>query len=185
MAGIKAHAAKNSGAWRVLLGLGLLISANLAEAQPPLATDAFKKLEIYGGDWTVRADHPWSGAPSGSSDHLRSRCQRFSAYFTCEQTVNQKPLALIVYTVAEAPNRFHTRTIAPDGRAGGRGDLVLDGNRWTYLDKPPSGLKGPWSRTENTIRDENHIRFVEYESSDGGKTWHQINAGLEVRVTRR
>ena len=185
MAGIKAYAAADSGAWRFLLGVGLLFSVNQAEAQPPLATDAFKKLEIYDGDWTVRADHPWSGAPSGNDDHLRSRCQRFSAYFACEQTVNQKPLALIVYTAADAPNRFHTRTIATDGRAGGRGDLVLDGNRWTYLDKPLSGLKGPWSRTENTIRDENHIRFVEYESSDAGKTWVQTNAGFEVRLMRR
>jgi hypothetical protein len=185
MAGIQARAAARLGACRFLLGLGLLVSVDRAEAQPPLTTEAFKRLEIYGGDWIVRADHPWSGAPAGSSDHLRSRCQRFSAYFACEQTVNQKPLALIVYTAAEAPNRFHTRTIATDGRAGGRGDLVLDGNRWTYLDKPPSGLKGPWSRTENIIRDQNHIRFVESESSDGGKTWHQTNAGLEVRVTRR
>jgi hypothetical protein len=181
MIGIKAHPAPQV----VLLTLGFLVLVNRAEAPPFPATDALKKLEIYGGDWTVRADHPWSGAPKGSSDHLLSRCQRFSAYFACEQTVNQKPTALIVYTAAETPNRLHTRTIAPDGRAGGRGDLVLEGNHRTYLDKPPTGLKGPWSRTENAILDKNHIRFVEYESSNEGMTWVQTNAGLEVRTTRR
>jgi len=183
MIGIKAHPAARAP--QILLALGLLVFVDRTEAQPPLATDALKKLEIYGGDWTVRADHPWSGAPKGSSDRLLSRCQRFSAYFACEQTVNLKPQALIVYTAAEAPNRLHTRTIAPDGRAGGRGDLVLEGNRWTYLDKPPTGLKGPWSRTENAILDKDHIRFVEYESSNEGKTWVQTNAGLEIRTTRR
>jgi hypothetical protein len=184
MVGIKVHPMARLIVCQGLLSLGLLVSVNQAEAQPPLATDPFKKLEIYDGDWTVRADRPWSGAPTGSSDRLRSLCQRFSTYFACEQTVNQKPVALIVYTAAEAPGRFHTRTIATDARAGGRGDLVLEGNRWTYLDKPPQGLKGPWSRTENTILDNNRIRFAEYQSSNEGKTWTQTNAGLEVRQSR-
>jgi len=185
MAGLKANTTSGLVACQLVLSLALLVSADRTKAEPMSPTNAFQKLEIYGGDWSVRADHPWSGASAGSSDDLRSRCQRFSAYFACEQSVNGKPLALIVYTAGDAPNRFHTRTIATDGRAGGRGDLVLEGNRWTYLDKPPLGLKGAWSRTENIVRDGNHIRFVEYQSSNEGKTWVQTNAGVEVRMTRR
>lgn len=158
----------------------LLFAAALAG--PSAATPSpFEKLEIYPGDWTVRADHPWSGAPAGASDQLRSRCQLFEAYFTCEQTVNGKPLGLIVYTMAEAPGQLHTRFISPNGLAGARGDLTLDGDHWTYLDKPAAGQTGPWSRVENTIVDHDHIRFAEFESADEGKTWRQTNAGAETR----
>jgi len=43
-------------------------------------------------------------------------------------------------------------------------------------------LKGNWSRVENFIRDRNHIRFEEYESSDEGKNWTRTNSGTEERM---
>jgi hypothetical protein len=173
---------------RTWAGLALLLLAaplGATAAPPPGAqADPFAPLSLYDGDWSVRAKHPWSGAAEGASDRLQSRCRRFTLYFACEQTVNGKPQALIVYTVGEAPGRFNTRTIAPNGLAGARGDLTLEGQHWTYLDKPPAGLTGPWSRVENVVVDKDHIRFEEYESSDQGKTWTQTNAGAEERVGR-
>ena len=135
------------------------------------------------GSWTVRAEHPWGGGVAGSSDHLVSRCEHFDSYFACEQSVNGKVQSLLVYTATSVPGKLNCRTITPDGLAGGRGDLTLDGNRWTYLDKPPLNLKGNWSRTENFIQDRNHIRFEEYESADEGKTWTKTNSGTEERTT--
>src|SRR6185295_19488098 len=81
-----------------------------------------------------------------------------------------------------ARGHLTTRTIAPNGLAGGRGDLVIEGARWSYLDKPPATLTGPWSRVENVIVDRDHIRFAEFESGDEGKTWVQTNDGTEERV---
>ena len=78
--------------------------------------------------------------------------------------------------------KFRSRFISPDGLAGGRGDLTLDGNHWTYLDKPPPTLKGNWSRVENFILDHDHIRFEECESADEGKTWTKTNSGTEERT---
>jgi hypothetical protein len=141
----------------------------------------FEPLKIYNGDWSVRASHPWSGAVPGAIDRLHSKCEHFTLYFACEQTVNGKPQALIVYTINTGPGQLYTRTIAPNGLAGGRGDLTIDGNHWTYLDKPAAGLAGPWSRVENTIVDRNHIRFEEYESTDEGKQWTLTNSGTEER----
>ena len=124
-----------------------IIFIALLQGQPATQTapDPFAPLTIYNGSWTVRADHPWSGAASGTVDHLVSRCRRFTSYFVCEQTTNS--------------------FIAPNGLAGGRGDLLLEGNHWTYLDKPPISTKGKWSRTENFIVDHDYIRFEEYQSS--------------------
>lgn len=155
-------------------------AAGNATIQP--SSDSLAKLAVYDGSWSVRAAHPWSGAPVGAIDRLESRCRRFTAFFACEQTVNGKPLTLIVFTAGDAPGRLHTRTIAPDGRASSRGDLTLEGRHWTYLDKPPAGLEGPWSRVENVIVDHDHIRFEEYESTDAGKTWTRVNNGTEDRV---
>jgi len=157
-------------------------SAAPATAQSVTADDPFSDLTIYDGNWTVHATHPWSGAPAGTAEHLQSRCERFTLYFACEQTVNGKVLALIVYTKGETRRHFNTRTIAPNGLAGGRGDLVIDGTHWTYLDKPPASLTGPWSRVENVIVDRDHIRFEEFQSADEGKTWAQTNGGTEERV---
>ena len=145
-----------------------------------MLSDPFAALAIYDGEWAVHAQHPWSGAAVGAVDRLTSRCHSFSAYFVCEQTINSKPTSLLVYTLAEG-KRLHTRTITPDGLAGGRGDLSLLDKHWTYLDKPPASLKGNWSRVENFIVDQDHIRFEEYESADEGRTWKLINTGQEER----
>jgi hypothetical protein len=160
----------------------LLSSISMGSAHQRDESTPFDPLKIYNGDWAVRALHPWSGAAPGAIDRLKSKCQHFTLYFACEQTVNGKPQALIVYTINTGPGQLYTRTIAPNGLAGGRGDLTIDGNHWTYLDKPAAGLTGPWSRVENTIVDRNHIRFEEYESTDEGKHWTQTNSGTEERT---
>ena len=151
-----------------------------APMSPPLTP--FAPLTIYDGSWTIKADHPWGGGAPGTLDHLVSHCERFSHYFACEQTVNGKTVSLLTYTATSDSAKYNCRTLAPDGLAGGRGDMTLEGGHWTYLDKPPLKLKGTWSRTENFILDQNHIRFEEYESSDEGKTWVQTNSGTEERI---
>jgi hypothetical protein len=163
----------------------LLVATSLLPAVPQgsSAPDHFAPLAIYSGTWTIDAEHPWSGAAAGTADHLLSHCTHFTAYFACEQTVNGSPASLIVYTSGDSVGHLHTRIINPQGLAGGRGDLRLDGNHWTYLDKPPATLKGNWSRTENYILDHDHIRFEEFESADEGKTWTKTNSGTETRVS--
>jgi hypothetical protein len=166
----------------MLIALLFALLQNAPVAQP--ASDPFAPLAIYNGTWTVKAEHPWSGAAAGSPDHLTSRCEHFTRYFACEQTINGKTQSLIVYTADTSPGKLQTRFIDPGGLAGARGDLTMLGNHWTYLDKPPPSLKGNWSRVENYILDNDHIRFEEYESSDEGKTWTKINFGIEERTSR-
>lgn len=161
----------------------LLLLALIQDGTRP-ASDPFAPLALYDGTWTVRAEHPWGGGAPSSVDHLISRCQRFTEYFACEQTVNGKVQSLIVYTAGDSAGKLHTRFIEPGGLAGGRGDLTLEGNHWTYFDKPPLNMKGNWSRVENFIVDHDHIRFEEYESSDEGKSWNKTNSGTEERTAR-
>jgi len=74
---------------------------NASGAQP--APDPFAPLAVYNGTWTVKAEHPWSGGPPGTLDHLVSRCHYFTLYFACEQTINGKAQALLVYTISTSP----------------------------------------------------------------------------------
>lgn len=180
--GKASHRSRARAAIGPCAGIGVLILAFACSASTKASDAPFDPLTVYNGDWAVRAEHPWSGASPGAVDRLESRCQVFTLYFACEQTVNGKPQALIVFTIDTGPAQFNTRTIAPNGLAGGRGVLTIDGDRWTYLDKPASGLTGPWSRVENIIVDRNHIRFEEYESTDEGKHWTLTNSGTEERV---
>lgn len=159
----------------------VVLSQNVSQAA--IAADAFAPLGVYDGSWTVKAEHPWSGGAVGSLDRLVSRCKAFTLYFACEQTVNGKVQGLLVYSAGSSAGQLHSRLIAPDGLAAGRGDLTLDGNRWTYLDKPPPALKGNWSRVVNTVVDHDHIQFEEWESADEGRTWTRTNFGTEVRKT--
>jgi hypothetical protein len=165
-----------------LLSAVLLLPCRFAAARAPTEQDPFVRLRIYDGEWAVRATHPWSGAAAGAVDRLSSHCHRFTHYFACEQTINGQPTSLLVYTEGDAPGRLNTRMIAPNGLAGGRGDLTLAGSRWTYIDKPPASLSGNWSRTENVVVDRDHILFKEYESPDEGKTWRLTNSGSEERL---
>ena len=79
----------------------LAVIQNAAGAQP--APDPFTLLTVYNGSWTIKAEHPWSGGPPGSLDHLVSHCHRFTLYFACEQTVDGKTQALLVYTATSSP----------------------------------------------------------------------------------
>ncbi len=162
-----------------VLGALMGMPASAGQTSPSMP-DPLASLALYDGEWSVRADHPWSGAAPGAIDRLSSRCHRFTAYFACEQTVDGQTANLIVYTVDEA-GRVKTQAITRNGLAGGRGDLTLVGSHWTYLDKPAPSLQGPWSRTENFVRDHDHIRFEQYQSDDNGKTWRLTNSGEENR----
>ncbi|MBA3677942.1 MAG: hypothetical protein H0W74_11160 [Sphingosinicella sp.] len=137
------------------------LAASGVSALPDTGKTALDGLMIYDGHWEVRASKPWSGLAPGAVDDLVSQCKRYTLYLACEQTVNAKPQALIVFTLADGPGQFNTRIIAPNGLAGGRGNFTASGNHWTYLDKPAAGLTGPWSRVENFIVDLNNIRFEE------------------------
>jgi hypothetical protein len=164
-----------------MIGVALCVSEAAQCAGDENSTNPLAALAVYGGNWKVRATHPWSGAARGAVDRLTSRCQMLSQYYVCEQTVNDKTLGLILYTIGKRYGELHSRFVAPDGEVAPLGDLTLRGNHWTYLDRPAGHRRGKWSRTENVVLNENRIVFEEYESSDQGQTWVKTNSGTEDR----
>ena len=91
----------------------------------------FAPIKVYEGTWTVVSAHTMAG--QGRPDTIVNHCNEGTAFYTCEQVVNGKSLALIVYTATEDPTKFHSQPVLPDGQAVGRGDLTILGDHWTFL----------------------------------------------------
>jgi hypothetical protein len=144
------------------------------------ASAAFTPIKVYEGTWTVVSAHTMAG--EGRPDTIVNHCTEETAFYTCEQVVNGKSLALIVFTATDDPTKFHTQPIFPSGQAAGRGDLTIVGDHWTFSSSgAQSGEKQVFYRTENFFTGRDKIHFEQYESVDN-KTWVKKNEGDEVRV---
>ena len=159
--------------------LALLLLAALQATPKPAAPDPLAPLTVYNGSWTIRALHTMAG--EGKSDQLVNHCTRTVAYYTCEQVVNGKPMALLVFVPGDGPGKFHSQPILPNGYSTGRGDLTIDGDHWTFLGSDTKPSKTTLFRTENYFRGPNNIHFEQYESTDDAKTWTKTNEGDETR----
>jgi hypothetical protein len=140
----------------------------------------FAPLKVYEGSWKISAAHTMAG--EGKPDTLVNHCTEGMAYFACEQVVNGKSLALIVFTATDDPSKFHSQPVLPNGQSTGRGDLTIAGDHWSFLGngKDDSG-KETFYRTENFFTGRGKIHFEQYESADN-KTWVKKNEGDEVRL---
>ena len=155
--------------------LPFLLLAALAFA--PI-TDPFAPLNLYNGTWTVRAQHPFSGG--SGPDTLVNHCTRSEAFYTCEQIVNGKSAALVIFTASSEPGKFDVDNILPNGHASSDTDLFIHGDHWTFITN--SAPNTPRYRTENVFHGPDKIHFEQFESPDGGKTWNKTNEGDDTRV---
>lgn len=154
------------------VGFASLVSASAAPAHPDDAA-----LSVYEGSWQVTP----ANRPPGSPDLLVNQCASIGKYFACQQTVNGKAGGLLVFVPAGQPGHFYTQTIMPGGRATGRDDLEIAGDRWTYTSQRLAQGKTTFYKTVNTFQGRNKIHFEQSESTDG-KQWAVKNSGDEVRA---
>ncbi len=159
--------------------LTLLALALLVDHSAP-AAPTFSDLSVYNGAWTINAAHTMAGP--GKPDELVNHCTQNTAYYSCEQVVNGKPAALIVFVPAEAPLSYHTQPVLPSGNSAGRGDLTIAGDHWTFSGQSTEGEKTTWYRTENVFAGKDKIHFEQFESTDNKTTWKMTNSGDEVRL---
>ena len=145
-----------------------------------IADTTFAPLWLYQGTWQVtRKDL----APGAKPDELVNQCALVGRYFTCQQTVNGKPSELLIFVPANKPGHFYTQSVNPEGRAGGRGDLEISGDQWTYSSTWDQGGKTTYYRTTNAFTGKDRIHYEQAESPDG-KDYKVTGSGDEVRVGR-
>lgn len=163
----------------VLLSLMLLFGAAVVGAAGRV-NPALEPLLIYEGTWQVTRNG--QGATE-KPDRLVNRCAALSIYLACEQSVNSKPTALLVFIPAGQPGHYHTQSILPGGRATGLDDLQVSGNRWTFTSRRRQGGDVTYFRNTNVFTDKNHIHFENAQSTDE-KHWTVQESGDEVRLSR-
>ncbi len=105
---------------------------------------------MYQGTWQVtRSD----SSPHAQPERLTNRCVTLGIYFACEQRVNGKPTALLVFLPTDQPGHYHTQSILPEGRATGLDDLQIAGNRWTFTSRRHQGGDVTYFRNTNVFTD--------------------------------
>ena len=127
----------------------------------------------------MHAEHPFGGG--SEPDTLVNHCSAGQAFFTCEQVVNGKPAALVVFVASKEPGKFDVDNVLPNGYASSNTDLYVKGDHWTFVTGAGEPGKTRY-RTENTFTGRDHIHFEQFESKDDGKTWIRTNRGDETRV---
>jgi hypothetical protein len=165
------------------LSLTVLISAQTAStSQSAKASNSLEPITVYDGSWLVTPAPEPGAAPKSDQpkpDQLTNHCHMTDAFYTCEQVVNGKPVAMLIFVAGEKPGSYYNQAILPDGHASGRGDLTIDGGHWTYLGKDDAGK--PNFRVENYVKDHDHIHYEQYKADEAGK-WTKTGEGNEVRV---
>ncbi len=155
----------------VLLVLALLYPS--AGASAP-GGPTYAPLWLYQGEWQ-------STDKNGKIDRLENQCSLLGVYFACQQSVNGKVGSLIVFVPTEKPGSYHTQAVLPEGWAAGRGDLSIEGDRWTYSSKDVESDKTTYYRTTNVFTGKDKIHYEQSESADG-VTWTVTNSGDEQRL---
>lgn len=136
----------------------------------------YAPLWLYQGTWQV------TRSAGQKPDQLVNQCALVGKYFTCQQTVNGQAGALLVIIPAGQPGRYYTQTILPEGRATGRDDLEISGERWTYLSRRQEGGTVTRYRTINTFSGKDRIHFEQAEAT-GDKDWVVKGTGDERRIS--
>ena len=147
---------------------GLLLSVS---AQSSANSGVYEPLWLYNGTWKISKHNQ-------KPDELLNQCALIGRYFACQQTVNGTPSELLIFVPAKDSGHYYTQSIRPDGRAGGRGDLQIEGDKWTYSSTWDEGGKSTFYRTLNTFAGKSHIHYEQQESSDK-KDWKTTDSGDE------
>lgn len=146
-------------------------------------SDPYAPLRLYDGKWdavTANADKP------GETVHLENRCAKAGDFFACNQVVNGKSAALVVFLPLHALENggyaYHNQALRPDADGPGKwGNLEIVGDRWVYSNEEIDKDKKIYWRTVNVFSGPDKIHFEIQRSEDGTK-WGTTMSGNEARV---
>lgn len=162
------------------VGISVMFFAFLAVAIFGTDRDPYAALKLYDGKWDVKVR-----VPERRTDQLENRCTRTGLFFACEQILNGKSSALVVFLpLSKSPKggqAYRTQALLADAsKAGEWGRLVIDGNTWTYSWVGGDEKKPMQFRNINHFTSRNAMHF-EVQNSENGTTWQTQMAGDEDR----
>jgi hypothetical protein len=161
------------------VALGAVCAAGPIHAVPAAADNPYAPLQLYDGGWIVESS-------DGKTTHVENHCARTGLFFACEQVVNGKPEALVVFLPrgrTEEGQTYRTQALKADaGPPAPWYHLVIDGEHWVYSAGADKDKHRPLhERTVNDFSGPDRIRFAVQTSKDG-KTWTTTLRGEERRA---
>jgi hypothetical protein len=161
-------------------GLTLLGSVFSAHPVSCLDRDPYAPLKLYDGSWEIRVSKP-----EARTDHLINHCAQTGLFYVCEQIVNGKTSALVVFlpigTNSSGAEQYRTQPLVASGAPGGEwGNLTITGDNWLYFWDSQDSKKLVHWRVKNHFTGKDKIHF-EVQSSEDGTNWNLQSAGDEER----
>ncbi len=135
-------------------------------------------LKQYAGSWKVTRK-----STNGQVEDLKVNCAQAGKSYACEQSVSGSVRGVLIFLPSGTPGHFITQNIQPDGRATGRGELSIDGNRWVFTNSWNNGSSVTHYRTTNVFTPPNHVHFEQEESTDG-TNWQTKDIGEQIRASK-
>lgn len=171
--------------------LALFQSSVLSDGQPnhadakaaSLARDPYAPLRLYDGKWDVQ---PAGGDKPVEAVHLENHCAKVGEFFACNQFVNNKNKALVVFLplhpLENGGYLYRNQALRPEGDDPSNwGSLEITGDRWVYSsDNTDKGKKTYW-QTINVFSGADKIHFEVRRSEDAIK-WATTMSGDEARA---
>src|SRR5271168_3662766 len=145
------------------------------------ADDPYAPLRMLDGKWDIL---PTASAKDGM--HLENHCAKTGLFMSCEQVVNGKSAALVVFLpkakTGNGGEVYWTQGLLADASPAGEwSKLTIEGDRWVYSwESTDSGKKVFW-RNINIFSGTDKIHF-EITRSDDGSTWKMQKSGEEQRA---
>jgi hypothetical protein len=143
-------------------------------------SDPYAALRLYDGAWEVKMS-----APEKKTDQLENHCVQTGLFFACEQKLNGKSSALVVFVpvgkTASGAQEYRTQGLTADAsQVGEWGKLVIDGDTWVYTWQSGDAKNPVKWRNTNGFTGTDKIHF-EVQNSEDGVVWKTQAAGDEER----
>ena len=158
--------------------VGSLAAAGLSASVGAEATDPYVALKVMDGHWVATASN-------GHTRAIDNHCARTGVFFECEQSVNGKAAALVVFLPQQSGRRglaYRVQTLTAAGdRPGPWRDLLIDKDRWTYGEAVRSPGHGRAELTIDTYSGPDFMH-VEVEAQGNRGTWTTVSSGDLTRA---
>ena len=139
---------------------------------------SLRALRFYNGKWQLISGD--QKAPTNIENH----CAQTGVFYSCEQIVDGKTAALVVFLPMSKTGgeEYRTHVLTPDAKPSGNlHDLTIEGDKWFYTwNSTETGTKVFW-RDVITFSGPDKIHF-EIQSSADGNTWETQKQGDEQRI---
>lgn len=162
----------------VAAGFSVLAAVLLVRSALAVESDPYAPLKLYDGNWEVKVS-----VPEPKVDHVVNHCAQTGLFYSCEQVVNGKTSALVVFLpvgkTSSGALEYRTQPLSANASAAGEwGRLVIDGDMWVYSWDSGDDKKIVHWRVTNHFTGKEKIHF-EVQSSEDGTSWKTLTAGDE------